>query len=190
MTPEDAVRELHRQMRKLGDMQVYPDVHSLIAAAILYLESKGDENAGALRLMYHKALGNDPLALKQVNSLAQSLRAKLESTSDEQQKAASNRAWHRDGQLYALSPIERLDEIPRTSYRLLHAFLPRRHRDPIERELEEQFNQDVQNGRIGRDRARRLYRWNVIREVVSCSVGNLLNLLYRIAEIVNKLSGA
>jgi len=80
-------------------------------------------------------------------------------------------------------------EVPRTSYRLLHAFLPRRDQDSIERQLEEQFLEDIRNRRIGPKLARWYYRWNAIREITSAA-WNVVNRIFRIGDIISKFRGS
>ena len=75
--------------------------------------------------------------------------------------------------------------VPKAAYRILHALLPMRDRDGIERQLEEQLQDDADNPAIGPRLARWYYRWRAATNVTSCLWDALLTQAKRATKILS-----
>jgi hypothetical protein len=86
---------------------------------------------------------------------------------------------------------------PTHAYRLLHALLPARQRDPIERDLEEQLQRDSVNPLIGSTLAKKYYTWRCVTTVLSCwwnggllQLRDLVGLFNPLFDLFRKLGGS
>jgi hypothetical protein len=77
--------------------------------------------------------------------------------------------------------------VPIATYRILHALLPARDREVIERELEEQLRNDAENPLLGPRFARWYYRWRAITNLTWCAWNGFLTVAPPVAEIIRKL---